>query len=209
MSVTNEINVITPRSLTQTAQVWHTSIDGKSIIYNTPEETGMQLDSKQGKVIGYQHTCGIVSCVNILRLAGRTITSEKELVYYAIQNGPLCRINHGGTNPQNRKDILSAFGIESELKPSSIDNIAQYVEDGRGVIISVYAGKLWNRPCFYTSLHAVIVTSVQRSPSGDLEGFFLCDSGTLGKDNARFYSAVHLEQALSGRDMNVTTSIIR
>lgn len=211
---TTEYNANIPRSLAQTAQVWYYSVDRQSIIYNTPVETGKQLDAKQGKLAEYQGTCGIVSCVNVLRLAGRATTTEEELVHYASGNGTLCvsgmtPFRNGGTTPQNRKALLAAFGIESELYPSSIDSIAQYVEDGRGVIISVDAGKLWGLPCFYRNLHAVTVTSVQRSKSGDLEGFYLCDSGTSGKDYARFYSAVHLEQALSKRSMNVTTSIIR
>lgn len=206
------------RSLVHTEQLWHHSKDGQSVIYNTPFSTGKTLDAMQGKLTEYQGTCGIVSCVNILRLAGRTMTTEEELVQYASGtangNGTLCTsgktpLRNGGTTPQNRKDILAAFGIESELHPPSVDSIAQYVEDGRGVIISVDAGKLWGIPRFYRCLHAVTVTSVQRNKTGALEGFYLCDSGTTGKDFARFYSAVHLEQALSARSMNVTTSIIR
>lgn len=221
MNVTKEAAEYTasvPRSLAQTEQRWYYSDDGQSMIYNTPGETGKLLDAAQGKLPEYQGTCGIVSCVNVLRLAGRLMTTEEELVRCAStaagEAGPLCVCGktphrNGGTFPEDRKKILSTFGVESELLPSSIDRIAEYVESGRGVIISVDAGKLWSLPRFYRCLHAVTVTSVQRSRDGSLEGFYLCDSGTSGRDCARFYSAAHLEQALSPKKMNVTASIIR
>lgn len=203
-----------PRSLAQTEQVWYYSDDRQSIVYNTPVETGKLLDAKQGKLAGYQGTCGIVSCVNVLRLAGRTATTEEELVCYASGPKALCVSGatprrNGGTTPQERKELLAVYGVGSELQPASVDSIAQYVEEGRGVIISVDAGKLWGSPSFYRNLHAVTVTSVQRNIDGSLEGFYLCDSGTSGRDCARFYSAPHLERALTPRSMNVTESIIR
>lgn len=213
-----EYTANTPRSLAQTEQRWYSSNGGQSIVYNTPVETGKLLDASQGKLPDYQGTCGIVSCVNVLRLAGRLTTTEEELVRYAStaanETNPLCvcgetPFRNGGTGPDARKELLSAFGVESELLPPSIDRIAEYVEAGRGVIVSVDAGKLWRRPRFYRCLHAVTVTSVQRSRDGSLEGFYLCDSGTSGTDCAHFYLAAHLKQALSPRMMNVTASIIR
>lgn len=207
-------SVVGLHSLVQTNQVWHNSSDGQSIVYNTPEETGKTLDAKQGKVPNFQSTCGIVSCVNVLRLAGRMATTEEELVCYAVGNGPLCRSGNssgrnGGTSPKDRQNILAAFGVPSKLYQPSIELIAQYVENGHGVIISVDAGKLWKQSWCYRMLHAVTVTSVQRSKKDMIEGFFLCDSGRHGMDYARFYPAQHLKQALSPREMNVTTSIIR
>lgn len=64
--------------LLQTNETWHKDNDGMDV-YNTPAETGKKLDTNQGKVQGYQGTCGIVSCVNILRLAGLSDISEEQV----------------------------------------------------------------------------------------------------------------------------------
>lgn len=221
MNITNTRethDVFSPRILQKTEQNWHLSQNDQCKIYNDPINTGKSLVARQGCDPQYRGTCGIVSCVNILRLAGRSSTTEEEVLRYALENSSkkrsLC-INHGsppsngGTSPQNRKDILSAFGIESELIPASIESIAKHVEEGRGVIISVYAGRLWGDFSKCNLSHAVAVTSVKRSMTGDLIGFYICDSGTFGKDNARFYKAEAIQKALSPKFMNVTTSIIR
>lgn len=202
------------RNLPQTQQLWQYSDDGTSMIYNTPVETGKNLDAKQGKVSNYRGTCGIVSCVNILRLAGRSCTTENEVLTVALQ-GKLCIANdnagkNGGTTPDGRKKILTAFGLDSELKPTSIETIAQCVSEGRGVIISVDARKLWRSLKIPpNSLHAVTVTSVQKDTNNQIEGFYICDSGSGANDSAKFYTTKHLQNSLSLRPMNVTTTIIR
>lgn len=208
------VNQSSIRNLPQTQQVWHYSDNGASVIYNTPIETGKSLDAKQGKVPNYRGTCGIVSCVNVLRLAGRSSTTENEVLTAALQ-GKLCVANdsagkNGGTTPDGRKKILVEFGLDSELKPASIDSIAQCVSEGRGVIISVDARKLWRSLAIPpNSLHAVTVTSVQKDRNNQIEGFYICDSGSGKNDSAKFYATKHLQDSLSNRQMNVTTTIIR
>ena len=132
--------------LSSTNQTWAIGSDG-SMVFNTPVETGGKLDSNQGKVNGFLGTCGLVSCVNVLRLAGYPAT-ESEVVGYAsttsagFGRGKLCTTNsfpedNGGTSAKTRQQILQHFGINSELREASVDNIADAVSDGRGVIISV------------------------------------------------------------------------
>lgn len=203
--------------LNSTNQIWTTSADG-SMVFNTPVETGGKLDSCQGKVNGFLGTCGLVSCVNILRLAGYPAT-ESEVVGYAsttsagFGRGKLCTTNsfpeeNGGTSAKTRQQILQHFGIKSELREASVENIAGAVSDGRGVIISVYAGMLYNGWSDHRDLHAITVTSVKKDRYGNVLGFYVCDSGTGGVDNSRFYTTFQVENALSGRPMNIT-SIIR
>lgn len=210
----NAISASPIRKLTQTQQKWHACNNGTSQVYNTPIQTGATLDAQQGKDPNYRGTCGIVSCVNILRLAGRVETTESEVLSHAISHS-LCDINNanpttsGGTDPNSRKRILEQFGLESELLPASIDSIAACVSAGKGVIISVFAAKLWQKPFYANSLHAVTVTSVRKDSAGNVEGFFLCDSGRGTNDYAHFYTAAHLKKSLAPRCMNVTTSIIR
>ena len=203
--------------LNATNQTWTTGSDG-SMVFNTPIETGGKLDSCQGKVDGFLGTCGLVSCVNVLRLAGYPAT-ESEVVDYAsttsagLGRGKLCTTNsfpedNGGTSAKTRQQILQYFGVKSELKEASVNNIADAVSDGRGVIISVYAGMLYNGWSDHRDLHAITVTSVKKDCYGNVLGFYVCDSGTGGIDSSKYYTTFQVENALSGRPMNVT-SIIR
>lgn len=208
------------RMLAKTQQEWVTETDDQAQIlsrtYNTPVETGKTLDSEQGKTVlpvEFLGTCGLVSCVNILRLAGRTETTEEEVVSFALQFS-LCHASlepesNGGTNFVQRQSILQCFGLESDLVPPSIEAIAKYVSEGRGVIISVDAGMLWQNPRFLNGLHAIVVTSVKLDAEGRLMGFYICDSGSGNDDSARYCDAEFLANALSRQYMNVTRAIIR
>jgi hypothetical protein len=208
------------RMLEHTRQEWVTETDAQTQVlsrtYNTPLETGKSLDAQQGKFafpLQFLGTCGLVSCVNILRLAGREETTEEEIVSFALQfnlcSASLDPDSNGGTNFIQRQSILKCFGLDSELLYPSIAEIAQCVSEGRGVIISVDAGILWQDPRFLNGLHAIVVTSVKIDPEGKILGFYICDSGSSKDDSARYCDAELLAAALSGMPMNVTSAIIR
>lgn len=199
--------------LLQTNQAWKIEADG-SMIFNTPVETGIKLDSNQGKDPNYQGTCGLVSCVNVLRLAGYPVT-EKELVDYASStlddDGErlLCVTDslpkaNGGTSAIGRQQILRHFGIKSELQAANITNIATAVSEGKGVIISVFARMLYFGETDKKDSHAITVTSVKKDVNGNICGFYVCDSGTGGVDNSKYYTKSQIERALTGRPSNVT-----
>ena len=201
----------TPRNLPVTQQQWQTDADG-SMTYNMPAQTGGLLDADQGKVDGYLGTCGLCSCVNVIRLSGAGI-EEASMVDFASKNG-LCMSGgknpelRGGTSPQSRQQILKSYGIDSFCCRQSVSGIARYVSEGRGVIISVDAGALWyDQPD--NGMHAVTVTSVRKDREGRIKGFFICDSGTGGKDGSRYISAEKMKNSLSFNQMNVTSNIIR
>lgn len=249
------------RNLGVTEQSWETYFDDLQNqtfrIYNTPLTTGQTLDCNQGKgqvainlsetydVSGYNidpnfkmdfafhGTCGIVSCVNLLRLAGRSETTEQEVLEYA-WNHELCyghnieiknnRIFYipgyfGGTTPYMRKFILSHFGLPSNtvvVNPDAdlaIADIAGFVSEGRGVILSVHASVLWGEveeaDPHAKDHHAITVTSVQMDSDNQITGFYICDSGTHKDDYARFCSADLIKRSLTGTHMNVTDIIIR
>ncbi len=199
-----------PRDLPVTQQKMLDNADGGKT-YNTPSETGKNLDYNQGKMKGYSGTCGLCSCENILRLAGVQI-SEQEIVRYAVQNG-LCVCDHdeeenGGTNYESRKQLLQAFGVDSSLLPQNLSTIASAVVSGRGVIISVDAGRLWEDARYLNGLHAVTVTSVDFDLTGRIESFHICDSGANRYDMV--VCADKLQSCLAvNRKMNVTQQIIR
>lgn len=222
----------TPRKLSVTQQKWAKGSLGIEI-YNTPTETGRELNSNQGVSVekggegveGFEGTCGLVSVENILRLAGVKVT-ESEIVEYArthktggiFSRRSLCTVGgkpweNGGTYAQDRQEILKHYGVDSRIERASLESIAQYVGEGRGVIASVDANMLWygnnaSSPAF----HAITVTSVQRdSVTNEIYGFYICDSGSGNNDNARFVPAYLMSAALapSGGSVNVTNSIIR
>ena len=205
------------RCLSKTEQVWDKTSYPGGEVFDTPIETGRNLDYEQGKVEGYCNTCGVVSCENIARLAGLSV-EEFEALDIAIKNdlcnkyrkGLLGRVRQGGgTSPESRKEILKHLGIDSYLEEATVDNIAKRVIEGRGVIISVRAGKLWNNGI--KGLHAITVTSVMRGYDGSIQGFFICDSGRHSvSDSSAFYRVDEIQAALTpNRSMNVTTNIIR
>lgn len=222
-----EPNRSTPRDLPQT-QYGFTKDSNGNLTYDSPMEMDKYLYAQQGSAYtNFQGTCGLCSCANILRLAGVNY-SEKDMIDYAAStssgNGwfqKLCTVNplspesSGGTNPKSRQQILEHFGISSGVFPvemengvasdTALENIAQYVADGRGVILSVHAGVLYNGRAVRDDYHAVTVTSVTRNKYGDVSGFYICDSNV----GTTYYTALQIKEALTGADMNVTHSHIR
>ena len=199
---------IAPRSLFSTQQGWRKNADGSST-FNVPESTGAALDSSQGKVDDFLGTCGLVSCVNVLRMANVYITEQEMVTYASTRN--LCTIGeseftNGGTTNSQRQDLLSNYGLETELREATIDNIAVAVREGRGVIASVYAGQLYNGSSNMRDFHAVTITSVTTDGNGEIIGFHICDSN---ERPSNFYTTAEVEEALTGRQLNVTTTIIR
>ena len=84
--------------------------------------------------------------------------------------------------------------------------MARAVEEGRGVIASVYIQKLGYYGPLDRGAHAITVTSVTRNALGDAVGFHVCDSN--GRPS-QFIWVHEMERALTGRPMNVTANIIR
>lgn len=121
------------------------------------------------------------------------------------------KYSKGGTTARKRMEILNEFGLDSESQNCTVDRIAENVSAGRGVIISVYAARLWwPRPTDSNLTHAITVTSVKKNKYGDVVVFFVCDSGRhLDTDSAQYYSVNDMEFALTGKKMNVTKNIIR
>ena len=200
-----------PRELPYTQQQWREDREGR--IFDSPIQTRESMDLDQGKAEGFSGTCGLVSCVNVLRLSGVDI-KEDDVVSYAssfglCSKGRGCSSQNGGTGAQDRQEILEHFGLKTELRACAIEAIAQYVEEGKGVIISIHAYRLWYGIRSAKDFHAVTVTSVKRGKDGRILGFYIADSGRHGKDGDGYYQAEKIQDALTGRDMNVTRSAIR
>ncbi len=148
------------------------------------------VNTKQGdNPYGYLGDCGLVSCKNVFEQFGMDST-EARVVGYAAAHG-LCDVGKpgdppeqlGGTTPMDQAKILSDNGVPSHVwTATSVDDLAGFVQAGRGVIIGVNAGILWNDANYVEDgnpNHAITVIGVLRDPTTQaLEGFVVNDSGT-------------------------------
>lgn len=218
-----------PRDLPVSQYGFNFDIEGNQI-YDSPMEINDYLYKKQGSAKwNFQGTCGLCSCVNILRLAGVYADEEQMINFASTTMAPnsqekLCETGHinpgrnGGTNPEGRKCILEHFGINSGLFNVDMDNsggatqgtmdmISDMVSSGKGVILSVHSDVLWHdAPYGIKDYHAVTITSVKKDSVGNILGFYVCDSA---KGGTKFYSNDRLRRSLTGARMNVTYQIIR
>lgn len=170
--------------------------DGRrAVVTGEPQKLAEVLKAVQGdNTLGFQGTCGIVSCGNVMRIFG-TRASEDELVYYAALRG-LCDAGSspefsGATNAHSRSQLLAEWGLSTRvIERPSAETLARGFEEGHGVIVSVNAGILWDNANFYGngfSNHAVTMTGTARDESGRLLGVYICDSGRRSSDDsARF-----------------------
>ena len=182
--------------------------------FNSPDSTGRNLNYSQGNAVwSFRGTCGLCSCENIARLAGKDIT-EADVIDLACNNmwcvqGTNKPGSNGGTHAEGRQSILAALGIESVLDDDrSLDHIAAEIEAGKGVVASVKVREFWpNYP--YKGNHAVTLTSVERNSSGKIVAFYVCDSGSRAPDFARRVEVDRFKMSLNLRPLNVTTRPIR
>lgn len=163
------------------------------LVCGNPLEVGEQLNHEQGyNSYGAEGNCGLVSTSNVLNLVGRENIDEEKITGYAIANDE-CRHGTflppedcGGTKLENMQNILSDFGVKTEvLKPDfengSIESIAKRLEEGHVGIMCLNAGELWDN--IYSlgdggANHAVTLTgTVRDSETGELKALTICDSG--------------------------------
>ena len=83
--------------------------------------------------------------------------------------------------------LLEAAGIPAHAESGrGLDDLASYIDDNKGVIVELNAGVVWDDPSAYDggkANHAVTLTGVARDESGNIAGFFICDSGSReGRD---------------------------
>jgi hypothetical protein len=150
----------------------------------------------------FQCDCGLLSVQDVLRQFGADVT-EADMVEHAIWRGecsvdPAAPERSGGTTPSEDARILTEFGVPSQAESGlGLPELAALLEHGRGVIIGVNCGILWQAPDDVGNggvNHAVTVTGVALDPqTRNIQGFYINDSGT-GK-SAEFVSAVLIRVA--------------
>lgn len=186
-------------------------VDGVSIlVYGYPKAN--ELDYMQGDAVaGYKGTCALTSIANLMTQANMP-TSEAQVVNLAIQNNWVVSsptatdYQRGGSNYVQQRAILTSYGIANTLLAGyNPEAIANLVQSGRGVIIGLNAGKLWNDPNYNdagTVNHVVTITGAVRNAStGALMGFYIADSGRQQvSDMTRYLSLADLQVAANVAD---------
>ena len=181
-------------------------VDGVSVlVYGYPKRN--ELDYMQGDAIsGYQGTCALTAIANLLTQSNRP-TTEGQVVQVAINNHwavtdpskPAAQ--RGGSNYLGQQSILNSYGLSNDLLGGYNEAAVAYlIQCGRGVIIALNAGKLWDDAAYVDGggvNHVVTVTgAVYAEANGHLKGFYIADSGRqLVNDMTRYISIEKFREA--------------
>lgn len=169
-----------------------------AVTHGNPFELSKHMDFQQGDTdLRIRGNCGIVSSRNLIAMNGISI-SERELTKYAVESG-LCESSRllpasdrGGTNSSERQKLLEKFGVQTERwmatdSNTTFEKIADALDRGRGGILSLNAGALYDDPRISAvnvegrpmSNHVVtLLSAVRDGATNEVKGFYFCDSGT-------------------------------
>ncbi|MDD5384419.1 MAG: calcium-binding protein [Gallionella sp.] len=162
-------------------------VDGAAIlVYGYPKRN--ELDYMQGNAVpDYQGTCALTAIANLLTQSDRP-TTEANVVQVAIDNNwavtnpSLPPYQRGGSNYVGQQAILDSYGVRNSLLAGyNEQGVANLVRSGRGVIIGLNAGLLWDDAAYMGDgavNHVVTITgAAYRENDGTLAGFYIADSG--------------------------------
>ena len=162
-------------------------VDGAAIlVYGYPKRN--ELDYMQGNAVpDYQGTCALTAIANLLTQADRP-TTEVNVVQVAIDNNwavtnpNLPAYQRGGSNYVGQQAILDSYGVRNNLLAGyNEQGVANLLRSGRGVIIALNAGLLWDDAAYIDTgavNHVVTLTgAAYRESDGTLAGFYIADSG--------------------------------
>lgn len=213
-STSSNHNAITSQGLTHTRQeTTNVFLNGRnSTVFDHPfdENSGRICNQGSAYPTGPQNTCGCCSSGTIINKAGGN-TNEHDIVAYAWNNG-FCD-NDGFTTANTISDILTTSGIPStNTSGTNLENLASYVEQGRGVIIAVNARRFDPDMYRQSGGHAVVLESVIRdAQTHEILEYVVVDSNRENSVNAaRRVSAQRLERAFGdlGNQSISTNNII-
>ena len=165
-----------------------------------------KLSYNQGhNTLGWGEDCSLAQIANILTLSGRP-TTEEEVVQHVngirktLSSKPRVSILrpelNGGLIPTDISRVLSDFGLDNDVHLNGsgsggsvsqllgispqmdLDQVAEAVEDGRGVILGVNCYFLNDIYRGSSANHAISVVGTARSPgTHEVMGFYINDTG--------------------------------
>ena len=83
-----------------------------------------------------------------------------------------------------RERILAKYGVDSDIEPTTRDNLAKAIKANKAVIANVDAGVLWNNSQYNGGGHAIVVYDGDFDSSGKLTHVYINDTGA-GKQGRR------------------------
>ncbi|WP_168442392.1 C39 family peptidase [Pontiella desulfatans] len=150
-------------------------------VYGDPIDWRDRLDDNQfDNASNLVNTCTMASIANVMTMLGEVIT-EEEVIAYMYANDLVGNRARGDTDPANVAVALeSGYGCEvSLLTNRPMPEVAEYLESGKAIILGVDYGvvNVNASPRGYDD-HAITLTGVAYNEmTGELEGFYYCDSG--------------------------------
>ena len=180
----------------------------QAVVYGDPFTLGDTLDYQQGfdNPYGAFGTCGLTSVANVGTMAGLDIT-EPEVVDFAMNNN-LCEkpgdgVLGGGVIISQTLKILSHYRLDSHCEMADVaspNRLAECIEGGHGVILGVNSGimqgrdwKVLDKNREITTTHYVTLTgTVRDAESGEIKGFYMCDSSAARSDAGSLFVSLDL-----------------
>lgn len=174
-------------------------IDGEAVhVWGYPK--AFELDYMQGNASPvFRGTCALTSIANLgiqagLPLSEGTVLDRAIAHQWCVTDPSVDVFQRGGSNAVQQQALLESFGLRNgRIDGYSEEAIANLIRGGRGVVVALNAGALWNDPAYLDdgrANHVVTVTGLATAvDAGDVRGFYIADSGRgRVSDMTRFIS---------------------
>lgn len=220
---------------------------GPCLTFGVNDESLGKLSYRQGNnTAGWENDCALAQIANILTMAGKP-AKEEQIVEYVKNNIHLMRGNpvkssddskNGGMLYEDIRDVLEHFGLSSKVYSPGIgivrslrdlfgadngmnlEEIAEAVENGRGVILGVNHRLLNGINGDITADHAISVVGTARDiRTHGVRGFYINDTGCpdllkdgrLERSQTKFIPIWRMRAAyeVPNRGVILTTVVIR
>jgi len=192
------------------------TLDGKECtVFDHPfEGKGNQIHSQGSAEPEYgKNTCGYCASGSIINKAGGN-TNERKVLDYANDNVPGFN-REGWSNMKEWVQVLKGAGIGSKPHThDTMEKLAEYVEQGRGVIIGVEAGILYGGNI--RGGHAITLESVIRDKNtGEIVSYVIGDSNEKDQYNvcqvvpkARLEKAYNRQAGIWSQILNYKCAVV-
>ena len=166
-------------------------------VHGTPFEDEALWHLQGDNSHGESGTCAVVAQELIIYKFTGEDPGENTCLEVALDNGWFNE--GGGTSWEDVGKIVDSYGIDiHKSEDCTLDDLADEIDQGHGVIVGVEAEVLWyDGPAMGYANHAICVTGYDRSEDGDILGVWVNDSGSPD-GQGHYYDASTFEEAFEG-----------
>lgn len=185
------------------------SDDELCTVFDNPDALSFRVATEQGiNKHNLPDTCVSASLANWLcKIIGNENYPEASVVDYAVGKG-YCS-EKGGMRVEDVPKLWHHFGLKPVCAAHwDAQACARAVESGCAVGIGVQSARLWGGWAFQSANdHMIDVVSVKRGPDGQIQSFYIVDTGRgMRADACREVPWKTLEQAISPRNFLMISS---